>query len=326
MGGKLSKEGFQKHYTIGAKLGEGSFAEVKRVTRKKDGAKFAVKVIKKSKLQKSELSILHDEVTIMHKIDHPNCVKLYEIYETKKKLYMVLELLTGGELFDRILDKGSYSEKEAADLVRSIITAIKYLHSIGIVHRDLKPENLIYAGQPGEKNEHLVKITDFGLAKYKAEPNDAMSTACGTPGYVAPEVLQNRAYGPPVDLWSMGVILYILLCGFPPFYSAQTSQLYKQIKKGQFEFPAPYWDEVSEDAKSLVCGLLTVDPKKRLTPDGVLSHPWITGSASDKDFSDAHHTNLKLLRARLRLKKGVRSIIAVNRFAKCIANLENGER
>jgi calcium/calmodulin-dependent protein kinase I len=145
---------------------------------------------------------------------------------------MVLELLTGGELFDRIVAKGSYSEKEASDLLRSITSAITYLHSINIVHRDLKPENLIYQSQ---NPDSPIKITDFGLAKFRKEgagKPEAMTTACGTPGYVAPEVLKNEPYGKEVDMWSLGVILYILLCGFPPFYHESTAQLYKQIKKG----------------------------------------------------------------------------------------------
>lgn len=232
---------------------------------------------------------------------------------------MVLEILTGGELFDRVVAKGSYSEKQAAELIKSVAGAIKYLHGIGIVHRDLKPENLIYAST---MKDAPIKITDFGLAKLRDEGEEkTMSTACGTPGYVAPEVLKNEPYGPAVDMWSVGVILYILLCGFPPFYHESTSALYKQIKKGSYDFPPPYWTEISEAAKSLVSGLLTVNPKNRLTPQGVLDHPWISGGkASAKAFSGDYTQRLALLQAKATLRRSVRTIIAIHRFTSALNN------
>jgi len=310
---KLRKDEITKYYDIKEKLGTGSFATVKRAVRKSDGKQYAIKVIKKNKLNAEELAVVHDEVEIMHKLNHENCVLLYEMFDTPKKIYMVMELLTGGELFDRIVQKGSYSEKEASDLVRDIVSAIAYLHSIGIVHRDLKPENLIYLSQ---KPDSPIKITDFGLAKYRAGKLDAMTTACGTPGYVAPEVLKNEPYDKAVDLWSMGVILYILLCGFPPFYHESTAALYKQIKKGEYDFPDPYWTDISDAAKDLVRRLLCVDPKKRYTAKQVLTHPWIAGSvASTKQIGDKHIKRLKALQARRRLKKGVNMIMAVNKFS-----------
>jgi len=253
-------------------------------------------------------------VEIMHKVDYPNCVKLFEMFETSKKLYMVLELLTGGELFDRIVAKGSYSEKEASVLIRDISGAIKYLHSIGVVHRDLKPENLLYLNP---RPDSPIKITDFGLAKIKGGQGtaDSMTTACGTPGYVAPEVLKNEPYDKAVDMWSLGVILYILLCGFPPFYHESTAQLYKQIKKGEYDFPDPYWTDISQEAKNLVTCLLCVNPKKRFTAEQVLSHPWITGATSDKKFHGSHNERLKQLQARRKLRRGVQMILAVNKFS-----------
>jgi len=231
---------------------------------------------------------------------------------------MVLELLTGGELFDRIVSKGSYSEREASELIKDIVSAIFYLHSIGIVHRDLKPENLIYLSPRGDSP---IKITDFGLAKYQSAKTIAMTTACGTPGYVAPEVLKNEPYDKAVDLWSMGVILYILLCGFPPFYHESTAALYKQIKKGEYDFPDPYWAEISDPAKNLVRCLLCVDPKKRFTAQQVLAHPWIAGGAAPaKQFGNDHAKRLKALQARRRLKKGVQLIIAINKFSFAFTN------
>jgi len=310
---KLRKDEITKYYEIGGKLGTGSFAVVKQATRKSDGKQFAIKIIKKSKLNPDELAVVHDEVEIMHKVDHPNCVKLYEMFETSKKLYMVLELLTGGELFDRIVAKGSYSEKEASLLIRDIAGAIKYLHSIGVVHRDLKPENLLYLSP---KPDSLIKITDFGLAKLKGSSTvDSMTTACGTPGYVAPEVLKNEPYDKAVDLWSLGVILYILLCGFPPFYHESTAQLYKQIKKGEYDFPDPYWTDISPEAKNLVQCLLTVNPKKRYTAEQVLQHPWIINQTSDKKFHDSHIERLKQMQARRKLRRGVQMVMAVNKLS-----------
>lgn len=253
-------------------------------------------------------------------LDHPNCVKLFEMFESSKKVYMVLELLTGGELFDRIVSKGSYSEAEAAHLVKDVTEAIQYCHSQSVVHRDLKPENLIYLS---DKADSVIKITDFGLAKYRKEKNATMSTACGTPGYVAPEVLKGQPYDHEVDVWSLGVILYILLCGFPPFYHESTAALYKQIKKGKYDFPSPYWDDISDEAKSLVRGMLTVDPNKRLTTQAILDHPWIT--TKDRKETNLHAAHGKLLKEhqlRGKIRRAVQMVMAVNKFTKIFKGAE----
>jgi len=295
---------------------------VKRAIRKSDGKHVAVKIIKKAKLNAEELAVVHDEVEIMHKIKHENCVELHEMFETNKKIHMVMELLTGGELFDRIVAKGNFSEAEAASVIASVTSAIHYLHGINIVHRDLKPENLIYLSPAADST---IKITDFGLAKYRSKQDaevSSMTTACGTPGYVAPEVLKNEPYNQAVDLWSIGVILYILLCGFPPFYHESTAALYKQIKKGQYDFPDPYWTDISDSGKDLVRRLLTVDPAKRLTAPELLKHPWITGGASTKSFGSEHAKRLMMMQARRRLRKGVQMIIAINKFGGQIDKLK----
>lgn len=307
-----NQQSIHKDYLIKEKLGSGSFATVKKGIRKSDKEKFAIKEIKKGNLSDEELRVVEMEVTIMKSIDHPNCVKLYKMYDTPKKVYMVLELLTGGELFDRIVAKGNFSEKEAAGVIHSVTTALKYLHSLPVVHRDLKPENLLYASPD---DDAAIKITDFGLAKSKNASK--MSTACGTPGYVAPEVLKNLPYGPAVDMWSVGVVLYILLCGFPPFYHEETKKLYRMIKKGEFGFPAPYWTDISKEAKDLVQRLLTVQPDKRATPDDVLNHPWIS-SASDKAFGDDFGKRLKLLQAKKKLRNAVHTVLAMNRFKRAL--------
>lgn len=316
MGGSFSAGDIHNEYVMKEKLGMGSFATVKRCVRKSDKSQFAVKQIKKVNLTKEELDSCFLEVDIMKKIDHPNCVRLFDMYQSKKKIYIVLELLTGGELFDRIVQKGNYSEAEAASLTKTLLETLKYLHSINIVHRDLKPENLLYS-TPSLNSE--IKITDFGLAKTKDDGKNNLHTACGTPGYVAPEVLIGAHYGAAVDIWSVGVILYILLCGFPPFYDESTRELYKQIRKGKFSFPAPYWTEISDSAKDVVKKCLTVDPEKRATPDELLAHPWISGGeASDKKFGGNYTKRLKLMQSRLHLRKGVKAIIAMNRFKRAL--------
>jgi len=196
----------------------------------------------------------------MSQIDHPNIVKLYEVYDEKTKLYLVLEMMTGGELFDRIVEKESYNEAEAAMVVRPMVDAIRYCHAMGVVHRDLKPENLLYSSpQP----DAIIKISDFGLAKVIS--NDLMTTACGTPGYVAPEILSGKGYDMSVDYWSIGVIMYVLLCGYPPFYEDSNEKLFELIKAGKLEFPSPQWDSISEAAKDLIRHLLNIDPKHRYT-------------------------------------------------------------
>jgi len=317
-GGKSDKnKNIKQVYTFKEKLGTGSFAVVKRVVRNSDKEEFAVKVIRKTKLNKDELAVVHDEVEIMQRVEHKHCVRLFEIYETSAKLYMVMELLTGGELFDRIVTKGNYSEKEAADVVNTVAEALKYLHDNGIVHRDLKPENLIYQNST---EEALLKITDFGLAKYRSTDtaHALLNTACGTPGYVAPEVLEGKQYGKEVDLWSLGVILYILLCGFPPFYDETTAGLYRQIKQGQYDFPDPYWTDITDDAKDVVRGLLTVKPKERWDPDALVTNSWVSATASPKKLPAVQIRNLRLHTAKKDLRKGVRAVIAINRFVRAL--------
>mmetsp|Transcript_65940 Transcript_65940/g.162287 ORF Transcript_65940/g.162287 Transcript_65940/m.162287 type:complete len:475 (+) Transcript_65940:104-1528(+) len=288
--------GIKKHYDIGDTLGKGSFATVKVGVPKDGGPHVAIKIIDKKDAQFDKES-LEQEIAIMKKVNHPNCIKLHEVFDEKAKMYMVLDLVTGGELFDRIIARGHYSEKDAANLMYDVVVAIGYLHSVGIVHRDLKPENLLY-GSNDEKDPfyNVIKVADFGLAKMVNGKNDhTMTTTCGTPGYVAPEVLEQAGgYGPEVDVWSCGVILYILLCGFPPFYDENNAVLFQQIKKGDYSFPSPYWDEVSDSAKDIVSKVLVVDPSKRYTAAECLQHNWIlhAGDASAKKLHSSHRAFL----------------------------------
>jgi len=222
-----------------------------------------------------ELESLYNEIDIQAEIDHPNIIKLFEVYETDDHIYLILELMKGGELFDRIVDLEFFTEKEAKEVILPIIDAVNYCHELDIIHRDLKPENLLYES---EDEGALIKISDFGLARFLSASNFA-TTACGTPGYVAPEILMSKKYGKEVDVWSIGIIMYILLCGYPPFFSESNSELFEMIKGGKLEFHSPYWDNVSEEAKDLVSKLLIVDPKKRITLERAKEHKWFTKEA-----------------------------------------------
>ncbi|XP_021098073.1 calcium/calmodulin-dependent protein kinase type 1G isoform X2 [Heterocephalus glaber] len=212
---------------------------------------------------------------VLGSIKHENIVTLEDIYESSTHYYLVMQLVSGGELFDRILERGVYTERDASLVIRQVLSAVKYLHENGIVHRDLKPENLLYL-TPEENSK--IMITDFGLSKM--EHSGVMSTACGTPGYVAPEVLAQKPYSKAVDCWSIGVITYILLCGYPPFYEETESKLFEKIKEGYYEFESPFWDDISESAKDFICHLLEKDPSERYTCEKALRHPWIGGNAA----------------------------------------------
>ena len=240
----------------------------------------------------------------MRNINHKNCIQLHEVYQSPIHICLVLDLVTGGELFDRIIAKGYYSEKDAAEVTGDVLHAVAYLHSISIVHRDLKPENLLYMSNvEGCKEYNQIKVADFGLARRNHAPEtNPMRTMCGTPGYVAPEVLDPRitapnGYGPEVDVWSIGVVLYIMLCGFPPFYSDNTVTLFRQIRRGDYTFPSPFWDNISVAAKDLVCRMLIVDPRQRLTAEQCMSHPWIKNASKQENRSlGSQHKAFLLIR------------------------------
>ncbi|KAK1166979.1 calcium/calmodulin-dependent protein kinase type 1D-like [Acipenser oxyrinchus oxyrinchus] len=256
-------------------LGTGAFSEVVLAEEKSTGKMFAVKCIPKKALKGKESSI-ENEIAVLRKIKHENIVALEDIYESPNHLYLIMQLVSGGELFDRIVEKGFYTEKDASTLIRQVLDAVNYLHKMSIVHRDLKPENLLYFNPADESK---IMISDFGLSKMEGT-GDVMSTACGTPGYVAPEVLAQKPYSKAVDCWSIGVIAYILLCGYPPFYDENDSKLFEQILKAEYEFDAPYWDDISDSAKDFISSLMEKDPNKRYTCDQALRHPWIAGDTA----------------------------------------------
>ena len=253
------------------------------------------------------------EVEILSQMDHPNIVKLTEIFDQGEVLYLVMELMSGGEMFDRIVEKESYTEKEAALTIRPIVDAIRYCHDQDIIHRDLKPENLLYASSD---ETALIKISDFGLARFVQ--NEFATTACGTPGYLAPEIIEGQGYGKEVDYWSIGIILYIMLCGFPPFFEDDNQKLFEQIKNCELDFPSPYWDNISDSAKELIKSLLVKDPKSRLDADQILSHPWIVADGNPEKILADVPEKIKEYNAKMRLRKATRAIMAMKRLNKLI--------
>ncbi|XP_066997429.1 calcium/calmodulin-dependent protein kinase type 1 isoform X1 [Anabrus simplex] len=324
-------------YILKELLGTGAFSEVRLAeSKEKPGQMFAVKIIDKKALKGKEDS-LENEIKVLRRfsestkrsgvtscdnpedtpwLKHPNIVQLLETFEDKHKVYLIMELVTGGELFDRIVEKGSYTEKDASDLIRQVLEAVDYMHEQGVVHRDLKPENLLYYS-PDEDSK--IMISDFGLSKM--EDSGIMATACGTPGYVAPEVLAQKPYGKAVDVWSIGVISYILLCGYPPFYDENDANLFAQILKGEFEFDSPYWDDISESAKDFIRQLMCVDVEKRYTCRQALAHPWICGNAaSNKNIHGTVSEQLKKNFAKSRWKQLMNAIAMVHKMQRLALN------
>mmetsp|Transcript_14633 Transcript_14633/g.37275 ORF Transcript_14633/g.37275 Transcript_14633/m.37275 type:complete len:342 (-) Transcript_14633:188-1213(-) len=259
-------------YDLGKEIGRGGFSVVVEGTHKKTQEKFAIKCVKKSMIEGDDVKLLRREIHIMKKVDHSNILKLYEVFEDQEHFYLVMELVTGKELFDKIVERGQYSEEDASNVIRQLVSAVEYLHANGIAHRDLKPENLLSADVDGKE---IIKIADFGFSKNFGE--EKLMTSCGSPGYVAPEVLTCESYDNSVDMWSVGVIMYILLCGSPPFYADNAPALFKKIMEVQYDFDDPTWEEISKEAKDLISGLLVKDPKKRFSAQECRENPWVQG-------------------------------------------------
>ncbi|RUS23159.1 kinase-like domain-containing protein [Endogone sp. FLAS-F59071] len=267
---------FQNEYLVTKVLGSGTFAQVKMAIHKATGRKFAVKIVDKERFKAKPKVVvsLEQEISILMSINHPCIISIHSVFDEQRYLYLVLELAKDGELFDLIVKNSKLSEADVRHILYQLFQALKYLHDRGVAHRDLKPENVLLAN----KQKLHIKISDFGLAKIVGE-DSFLQSLCGTPSYVAPEVLtpsKQRNYGKAVDLWSCGVMMYICLCGFPPFSEELAPpSMQNQIRQGRFDFPSPYWDDISEEARDLVTKLLTVDPSKRATVDEALDHPWM---------------------------------------------------
>jgi len=317
---------FAMQWECHEKLGSGQFADVFRATEKRPKDRFnprivAVKLMEKSKLTAEDKAALSVEVESMKRLsDHDAFVKLYEFFDEADKYMLVIELISGGELFDRIVEKEKYTEREARRVIRQLTEAMAYAHKKGIAHRDLKPENVLLR----DKNDDTsIKIADFGFAKIISE-GELMKTPCGTPGYVAPEILSGKPYGLQADMWSLGVIFFILLSGYPPFADDDQKRLFEQIKAANYNFNDPVWDSISAGAKDLVSKTLVADPDVRLSAAGILAHPWLTADDAviPDEILSGTKEQLARFQARRRLKKaivGIRSTIRMRMMMKASA-------
>eukprot|EP00475_Leptophrys_vorax_P033277 TRINITY_DN5207_c0_g1_i1.p1 TRINITY_DN5207_c0_g1~~TRINITY_DN5207_c0_g1_i1.p1 ORF type:complete len:470 (+),score=133.24 TRINITY_DN5207_c0_g1_i1:1404-2813(+) len=264
---------FLDYYEMGPEVGTGKFSSVHECTHRATQKKYAVKVIDKSQLSDKDKESLRTEIAIMQLVDHPNVIHLKNVFENRHHIYIVMGLVKGGDLFDRLTQRKRFDEHTARSIVEKLLKTVQYLHDYGIVHRDLKPENIMVVS-PDKDDD--VQIADFGLSKFAA-PEEVMKLPCGTLAYVAPEVLQMQGYGKEVDLWSIGVILYVLLRGKLPFDGKKKSQIIAKTVSGKIPFEGDaVWDKVSPEAKDLIKHLLQVDPNRRYTVDNALSHPWFT--------------------------------------------------
>ncbi|TDH68820.1 hypothetical protein CCR75_006668 [Bremia lactucae] len=310
-------------YTLGKVIGSGSYSVVRESVHKKSKRKFAIKCIKRSELSAEDDEAIQFEVAILKQMQHPNIMTLEEFFVEQDYYYLVTEFVSGGELFDRIVEKTFYTEKEARDLIKILIGAIQYCHDQNVVHRDLKPENLLLLSA---KNDASIKLADFGFAKTVTKDNSGLVTTCGTPGYVAPEILEGASYGKPVDIWSIGVITYILLCGYPPFHDESQPLLFKKIRLGQYYYDSPYWDDVSTDAKDFISNMLKVDPKDRASAKELLEHKWITGTDVATVPLTSALTELRRFHARKKFKAAVHSVQATISMNKTFSGLGDSVR
>ncbi|CAF1379816.1 unnamed protein product, partial [Adineta steineri] len=280
-------------YELGKKMGDGNFAVVHRSKLRGSDREYAIKIVDKSKMKGKEYMLDH-EINIMYMCNHPNVIRLFEDYETPDEIYLVMELIKGGDLFDYITKHRRFDEPTSSLMIKDVAEALLYLHAKKIVHRDLKPENLLVMQRRDARI--TIKLTDFGLAMQVSGP---IKTVCGTPTYVAPEILAETGYGMEVDCWATGIILYILLCGYPPFKSADRNQevLFQLIQRGKFVYDTEYWSSISANAKNLIDNLLVVDRHKRMHADEILLHPWIMSIGQSKPIR-----NTEELKTALRLK------------------------
>jgi calcium-dependent protein kinase len=297
------------HYVLGKKLGQGQFGTTYLCTEKTTGTDYACKSIAKRKLLcRDDYEDVWREIQIMHHLsEHPHVVRIKGTYEDNVFVHLVMELCGGGELFDRIVQKGQYSERQAAQLMKVIVGVVEACHSLGVMHRDLKPENFLF-DSPAE--DATLKAIDFGLSIFY-KPGQYLSDVVGSPYYVAPEVL-HKYYGPESDVWSAGVILYILLCGVPPFWAETDSGIFRQILKGKIDFVSDPWPKISESAKDLIRKMLDRNPRQRISAHEVLCHPWIVDDrvAPDKPLDSAVLSRLKQFSAMNKLKKMALRVIA----------------
>ncbi|XVF76050.1 hypothetical protein PTKIN_Ptkin13bG0235500 [Pterospermum kingtungense] len=311
----------KEYYNLGRKLGHGQFGTTFLCVEKGTGKEYACKSIAKRKLTThDDVDDVRREIQIMHHLaGHPNVISIKGAYEDNVAVHVVMELCAGGELFDRIVKRGHYSERKAAELARTIVGVVEACHSMGVMHRDLKPENFLFVN---EEEDSPLKAIDFGLSIF-FKPGDILSDVVGSPYYVAPEVL-NKKYGPEADVWSAGVIIYILLSGVPPFWGETEQEIFDEVLRGNLDFTSDPWPSISESAKDLVTKMLDRDTKKRITAYEVLRHPWaqVDGVAPDKPLDSVVLSRMKQFSAMDKLKKMALRVIAQRLSAEEIAGLK----
>ncbi|XP_033936982.1 calcium/calmodulin-dependent protein kinase type II delta 2 chain isoform X5 [Gymnodraco acuticeps] len=303
---------FTDEYQLFEELGKGAFSVVRRCVKISNGQEFAAKIINTKKLSARDHQKLEREARICRLLKHTNIVRLHESISEEGFHYLVFDLVTGGELFEDIVAREYYSEADASHCIQQILESVQHCHVNGIVHRDLKPENLLLASK---LKGAAVKLADFGLAIEVQGDQQAWFGFAGTPGYLSPEVLRKDPYGKPVDMWACGVILYILLVGYPPFWDEDQHRLYQQIKAGAYDFPSPEWDTVTPDAKDLINKMLTINPSKRITAAEALKHPWICQRSTVASMMHRQETVecLKKFNARRKLKGAILTTLLVTR-------------
>lgn len=303
---------FTDEYQLYEELGKGAFSVVRRCVKLCTGQEYAAKIINTKKLSARDHQKLEREARICRLLKHPNIVRLHDSISEEGFHYLLFDLVTGGELFEDIVAREYYSEADASHCIHQILDSVSYTHQHDIVHRDLKPENLLLASKC--KNA-AVKLADFGLAIEVQGDQQAWFGFAGTPGYLSPEVLRKEAYGKPVDIWACGVILYILLVGYPPFWDEDQHKLYQQIKAGAYDFPSPEWDTVTPEAKNLINQMLTINPAKRITAQEALKHPWVCQRSTVASMMHRQETVecLKKFNARRKLKGAILTTMLVSR-------------
>ncbi|XP_036402287.1 calcium/calmodulin-dependent protein kinase type II subunit gamma isoform X3 [Megalops cyprinoides] len=303
---------FTDEYQLYEELGKGAFSVVRRCVKKSTGQEYAAKIINTKKLSARDHQKLEREARICRLLKHPNIVRLHDSISEEGFHYLVFDLVTGGELFEDIVAREYYSEADASQCINQILESVNHIHQHDIVHRDLKPENLLLASK---LKGAAVKLADFGLAIEVQGDQQAWFGFAGTPGYLSPEVLRKDPYGKPVDIWACGVILYILLVGYPPFWDEDQHKLYQQIKAGAYDFPSPEWDTVTPEAKNLINQMLTINPAKRITADQALKHPWVCQRSTVASMMHRQETVecLRKFNARRKLKGAILTTMLVSR-------------
>lgn len=306
---------YNKEYETLELLGEGAFSKVKKAKKNETEEIYAVKIINKMNLSADDHKGLKQEIKILEEINHPNVIKLYDIFYEPKTIYLVTEIMAGGELFDRIVKKEYYTEMEAKEVCRIMFQTMDFCHKRKVAHRDLKPENLLLNSPDDDLD---IKLADFGFAK-KCSSNHSLLTQCGTPGYVAPEILNGVPYGTQADMWSLGVIIYILLAGYPPFNGATQKELFRLVKRGRYEFHEQYWGSISTEAKDLVKNLLIVDPRKRYTPAQALNCSWLNTQSKSRSLVipdvQISLVQFRKFNAKRKIKQAVLTLVATKKMS-----------